>query len=291
MAASDFEALARGYYLEGLLVDGDDVWFTDVALGGVRRVGSETVLLPDRTMIGGLLRNADGSLLIAGAGGVAWADPATGAAGMLVDGFDGVNEMYPDGRGGMVFGTIDLPAILRGERPGPSSICRLSSGREITRLYEGLAFANGLALSRDGSTLYFNESFAAVRGFPVNGDGALAQPRTLVDKPDCDGLALDANGDLWISGFASGELLCVGADGDVVHRVSLPGAACTNVRFGGPDMQDLYVTIVDPSSAQALAEGRPLKEMNSTLYRTRSPAPGAPVARTQFQLQPHGSRG
>ena len=286
MAATDhFEPLARGFYLEGLLVDGSEVWFTDVITGGVRRVGSEQVVLASRNMIGGLLLNADGSLLIAGAGSIAWANPTTGASGTLVDGFQGVNEMRPDGRGGMVFGTIDLPAILRGRRPGPSSIYRLSATRELTRLYEGLAFANGLAVSPDGATLFFNESFAAVRAFPIDADGSLGAPRRLIEKPDCDGMALDAEGNVWISGFSSGELLCLRPDGSEVRRLSLPGKACTNVRFGGIDMRDLYITIVDPASAQALAEGTPLTQQNSVLYRTRSPVPGAPIARTSFKLQ------
>ena len=284
-ATERFEPLARGFYLEGLLVDGDDVWFTDVITGGVRRVGSSQVVLDSRTMIGGLLLNADGSLLIAGEGSIAWANPTTGASGILVDGFEGVNEMRPDGQGGMVFGTIDLPAILRGQRPGPSSIYRLSANRDLTLLRENLIFANGLTVAPDGATLFFNESFAAVRAFPIRADGSLGEPRLLVEKPDCDGMALDAEGNIWVSGFSSGELLCLRADGSEVRRLPLPGKACTNVRFGGADMRDLYVTIVDPASAQALADGTPLKEQNSVLYRTRSPVPGAPIARTSFKLQ------
>lgn len=282
-SGAGFETLARGFYLEALLIDGEDVWFTDVAKGGVRRAGSDQVLLKDRTMIGGLLQNEDGKLLVAGGGDIAWADPKTGAEGVLVGGFGGTNEMRSDGKGGMVFGTIDLPAILRGEKPGPSSICRLSADQTLTVAYEGLAFANGLSLSPDGETLYFNESFAAVRAFPVRADGSLGAPRLFLDKYDCDGMALDVEGNVWITGFASNELLCLASDGREIRRFALPGPS-TNVRFGGPDLQDLYVTVVDPASAQALAEGRPLEEENSVLLRTRSPVPGSPLARTRFKL-------
>jgi len=284
-ANATFVPLARGFYLEGLLVDGDNIWFTDVITGGVRRVGSDQVLLKNRTMIGGLLLNADGGLLVAGQGDIVWAHPATGAEGILVDGFQGTNEMHPDGQGGIVFGTIDLPAILRGVKPGPSSIYRVSSDRKKTLLHEGLAFANGLAISSDRATLFFNESFAATRAFPIAADGSLGAPRLLADKPDCDGMALDVEGNVWISGFSSGELLCLHPDGREVFRLKLPGRACSNVRFGGPDMRDLYVTVVDPASAQALADGTPLKEQNSVLFRTRSPVPGAPVGRPTFKLQ------
>ncbi|MDE2595514.1 MAG: SMP-30/gluconolactonase/LRE family protein [Sphingomonadales bacterium] len=281
---TEWTEIARGFYLEGLLVDGDDLWFTDVTVGGVKNARTGQVVLPERTMIGGLLMNADGSLIVAGPGGVAWAHPHSGAHGELVTGLDGVNEMRSDGAGGMVFGTIDLPAVLAGRRPGPSTIRHLSADGTLRLLQDGLTFANGLSLSPDGSTLYFNESFVATRAFPVGPGLELGTMRTLLDKYDCDGMALDGAGNVWISGFASGELLCLAPDGAVLQRLALPGTACTNLRFGGADMGDLYVTMVDPASAQALAEGKPLTEQNSRLLRTRAPVKGAPLGRTGFGL-------
>ena len=99
-----FTEIARGYYLEGLLVDGDDIWFTDVIEGGVKNLRTGQIVMPGRTMIGGLLLNADGSLLVAGLGGIDWVNPASGAGGTLVSGIDGANEMRSDGAGGLLFG-------------------------------------------------------------------------------------------------------------------------------------------------------------------------------------------
>jgi len=185
-----FSEITRGHYLEGLLVDGDDVWFTDVVQGGVHNARTGQTVLPHRAMIGGLLLNADGSLIVAGEGSIAWVNPTSGAEGLLASGFDGVNEMRPDGQGGMVFGTIDLPSILKGRRPGPSSIRHMAADGCQTVLCEGLTFANGLALSPDGGTLWFNESFVAVRAFAVGPGFALGAMRTIMAKVDCDGMAL-----------------------------------------------------------------------------------------------------
>ncbi|MFM5929330.1 MAG: SMP-30/gluconolactonase/LRE family protein [Novosphingobium sp.] len=281
---TDFTELARGFYLEGLLVDGEDIWFTDVTRGGVHNLRTGQTVLPERTMIGGLLMNADGSLLVAGEGGIDWVNPASGASGMLLAGVEGVNEMRADGQGGMLFGTIDLPAILQGKKPGPSTIRHMAADGSVRILKEGLVFANGLSLDESGSTLYFNESFSAIRSFSVGPDFALGPMGTLIAKYDCDGMALDVDGNIWISGFASSDLLCLDSAGDEVARLALPGPACTNVRFGGPDMCDLYVTIVDPADAQKLAEGAPITEQNSALYRTRSAIPGAPTGRTALTL-------
>ena len=89
----DFTELTRGFYLEGLLVEGEDLWFTDVTRGGVHNLRTGQTVLPERTMIGGLLMNSDGALLVAGGGGIDWVHPQTGAQGTLVSGLDGVNEM------------------------------------------------------------------------------------------------------------------------------------------------------------------------------------------------------
>lgn len=284
----EFTEIARGYYLEALLIDGANIWYTDVVQGGVRKVGSDRILLGNRTMIGGLLLNDDGRLLISGvageAAGIAWADPATGAAGSLLNAPFGVNEMCALPDGGMLFGTIDLAAILRGEKPSPSTINRMDATREVIRLREGLTFANGLAMAPDNETLYFNESFSASRAFPVRADGSLSEPRTLIDMYDCDGMALDAEGNIWVTGFGSDFLRCIRPDGTEVRRLSLPGLACTNVRFAGSDMMDLYVTIVDPKAARALAEGRLIERQDSAIFRSRSPVPGAVPAKTRFKL-------
>ena len=281
----DWAELARGFYLEALLVDGEAIWYTDVTQGGVRRAGSDQVVLAHRHMIGGLLRNQDGSLLVAGGDGIAWVDPATGASGMLVEGLGGVNEMRGDGRGGIVFGTIDLAAILEGRAPGPSSICHLAPDRTLTRLKSGLTFANGLSLDAAGTRLFFNESFSGIRCWTFAGAAPLGDCLWAVDKPDCDGMALDCHGNIWVSGFASDNLLGLSPEGAEIGRLALPGAACTNVRFAGDDLSDLLVTLVDPAGAQALAEGRMPEVQNSLLLKTRGPMRGAPMAAAGFDLR------
>jgi sugar lactone lactonase YvrE len=284
MNVAGWEVIQDGYYLEGLLLDGETIWYTDIGGSGVERLGGGAHLLPDRHLIGGLLLNHDGCILVSGLDGIVWVDPKSGRSGTLVEGLAGINEMRSDGRGGILFGTIDLAAIMAGEKPGPSAIYRLSADRTLTRLYDGLTFTNGLELSPDARTLYLNESFARVLAFDVAEDGSLGPPRTMAEKQDCDGMSLDAEGNVWVTGFASAELLCLAPDGSVVRTLPLPGPAATNIRFGGVDLRDLFVTTVDPSSAQALAEARPLTERNSFLYKTRSPVPGRAMAPATFAL-------
>ena len=108
---SHFKQLASGIYLEGLAVDHRDglVWYSDVLGGGVHCYPNREAREPlnaSRRWTGGVLMNADGSVLSSGEGGIRWNHPGTGASGWLINQLQGepvigINEMYPDGEGGL----------------------------------------------------------------------------------------------------------------------------------------------------------------------------------------------
>lgn len=288
----NFEPLARGLYLEGLAVDGDTVWFTDVFDGGVQRRDPDGGLarwLPERRWIGAVALNDDGVVLLAGTGGIVWVDPATGRSGTLVDAVDGTpllgaNEMCSDGGGGIYFGSIDLPAIEEGRPPGPAALHHLAADGTVRRLTGDLAFCNGIGISADGKTLYHNESFVGTFAYPIRADGSLGESRMLLEKKDVDGVAPDVEGNLWITGFSSNELLCLTPDGEVTDRVSVPAGAVTNIRFGGDDGRGLYLTTVPLEAGMEITAGRWPSKPDSVLYRTRSPVAGRALPRPRFRL-------
>jgi sugar lactone lactonase YvrE len=288
----EFDVLARGAWLEGMALDGDDVWVSDVGLGGVRRLaaGREAGVwrAADR-WIGGILLNADGKVLSSGKGGVFWFDPASGESGTLIDAVDGaplagVNEMVADRAGNLIFGTVDIPAFERGETPAPASLIRLSVDGRATRLAEGLTFTTGLALSADGRRLFHNESFVGVFAYEVDDAGRLGPGRKLLDKPDCDGMKLDAEGRIWVTGFRSPELTILSPDSGRVETFPLPVDAATNCWFGGADGRDIYVTAVAAVAVANPDEVIQPTELTSTLIRGRAPVAGQPVRRPKFPL-------
>lgn len=291
---ADFRQLASGIYLEGLAVDHerDIVWYSDVVGGGVHGVaadGSVQSFNLDRQWTGGLMLNADGAVLSTGAGGIMWNDPETGRSGWLLDRIDGrpingINEMCPDGAGGLIFGTCDIERIAIAGTPRPSALHHLAADGELTLLAEGIDFANGLMLSADRRRLYCNNTFHGTCVFDVSAKLALTNRRLLVEKPDCDGMALDVEGNLWITGFQSGHLMRVKPDGAALDPVATPAGAITQVRFGGADMRDMYITAVPPDGGESLKDGVPLSEKNSLLYRGRSRTAGMRIAPTRFTL-------
>lgn len=286
-----WEAVTTGHYLEGLAIaDNGDVWFTDVVKGGVHRLspnGEQQSWLNDRLFLAALAFNHDGRVLFTGAHGIAWLDPATGATGVLLDQLDGgpipgVSELAPDGEGGVYFGTIDLVSIAKGERSRPSGLYRLHANGKVQQLVGGLKFTNGIGVSSDGARLYHNETFAATYGYNFAADGSLGPPTKLRDALDGDGMAIDTEGGVWISGCRSSALTRLTPNGGQ-ESISHPGEASTNVRFAG-NGNTIYVNVVTLDSVNALAKGAMLKNEASKMYRAPAPVRGIPQAHTRFQL-------
>lgn len=288
------ERLASGVYLEGLAIDHQRgaVWYSDVVAGGVHGLmedGTARVLNPQRRFTGGILLNDDGAVLSSGGGGIMWNHPDSGQSGWLLDRIDGapisgVNEMCPDGNGGIFFGSCDIERIAAGETPRPSAIYRLTVDGEVLLVADDIGFCNGIALSDDGAHLFCNNTFACTYLFDVAPDLTLCNRRVLLEKEDCDGLALDADGNAWITGFSSGHIERVALDGMKLPCIDTPERAITQVRFGGEDGRDLYFTAVPADGGENLKKGAPLQGERSHLYRARSAVAGVLVAPTRFAL-------
>jgi len=287
-----FEPVAKGYYLEGLSVDVDVVWFSDAIKGGIRRLlpdGNLKEWFPGRQWIGAIKLNGNGFILNSGRGGITWLDAATGVSGMLLDTIDGkpingINEMMPDGKGGLYFGTLDVTAIERGEVPGSVALYRLDKDGRVTQLCNGLKFSNGIGISLDGKRLYHNETFVGTFAYDIAPDGSLGKPMMMLEKPDCDGLAIDAEGKIWIAGFRSDAIICLRPDGTPQRRIELPAVAATNICFGGIDGRDLYVTTVPADAGDGIAQGKLPDTEASILYRARSDVAGQPIPPAGFRL-------
>lgn len=281
-----FEPVAKGLYLEGLAADADSgaAWYSDVIAGGIHRLspdGATAAFNRARMWTGGIAINADGRVLSSGAEGIQWTDPASGETGWLMDRC-GVNEMAPDDAGGLYFGSIDLAAIMAGKPAAPASIWHLATDGTLRQLTGPIGFVNGMALSADGRRLFYNESFHAVHAFDVLPDGRLANRTKLLDKPDCDGMALMADGMLWVTGFASRRIVRIAPDGSLAEPVPTPAEAITQVRFGGADGRTVWLAAVPGDAGADLAVGKLPATERSILYRGLADAPGLPQRKARF---------
>ena len=109
-------------------------------------------------------------------------------------------------------------------------------------------FPNGMCLSADGRALYVVESSPPlISRIEIKGDGIAGGREVVVRLPRQvpDGVALDQNGDLYISLYnpniiyrhtVGGELITLYDDWEQLKLV-----APTNIAFGGPDLSTLIV--------------------------------------------------
>ena len=295
LSAMQFTELASGIYLEGLSVDHerDVIWYSDVVGGGIHGVkpdGSPVAVLdPERMWTGGIMMNADGAVLSSGQGGVRWNNPDTGASGWLIEEIDGkpvngVNEMWPDGEGGMFFGTIDMEYIIAARETRPVALYRLTREHEVIQLAENMRFTNGIGYNPARREFYCSETFGKGLIWDVTPDLRLKNKRVLLDRDDCDGLALDCEDTIWIPGvYSPGIIRRVTPQGEELKPIPTPPGATTQVRFGGSDGRDMYIVLVPEDAGDCLKNGRPLSG-TSSLWRGRSPVAGVKVPPTEFVL-------
>jgi sugar lactone lactonase YvrE len=288
-----FEPIATGFcFLEAPRADERGVWFSECALGGVRCLrpdGRIDEWLRSRQMIGGMVFNADGALLCSGPGGIVWLDPESGCSGRLLDAIDGepiagVNDMMSDGQGGLYFGTLDHQLIREGKPAGNSALYRLTPDGRLTKLSGGLTVCNGIGLSPDGRRLYHNESISGTYAYDLRPDGSAGEKIPLLQNPDCDGLAVDCEGGIWIASTGAGVITRLNPDGTVDWRTPVPGGHVTSLCFGGPDRRDLYVTTAAEGATAVVLKGGVPTSTSGAVYHARSEIPGLPVAPTRFNL-------
>lgn len=295
MISGEFSEIARGLYLEGLSVDHkrEIVWYSDVIAGGIHGVkfdGTKVCTFnEDRMWTGGVMMNEDGSVLSTGQHGIMWNNPDNGKSGWLLQELDGepingINEMWPDGTGGMYLGTNDIEMIIEGKDTRPTKLYRMTAEGEVIKLAEGIGFTNGIAFDPVRRKFYCNDTFHCTWVFDVAEDLTLTNKKAFLVKEDVDGMSLDAEGNAWITGFRSNFLTRVAPDGTELPPVQTPPGSITQMRFAGPDARDYFFNVVPADGGDTLKEGGEITDANSRLYRGRSDVPGALVQPTRFKL-------
>ncbi len=291
----EFEKIAQGIYLEGLSFDfrRNVIWYSDVIKGGIHGVTPEgkhvTSFNKERMWTGGVMMNSCGAVLSTGEGGIKWNDPESGKSGWLLDTLEGkpingINEMWPDGTGGIYFGTNDIEMVIEGKDTRPTQLYRMTADQELIKLADDINFTNGLVYDPTHKRLYCNSTFECSWVWDVADDLTLSNKRVWLEKEDCDGMSIDSAGNTWITGFRSQFLERVAPDGTLLERVNTPPGSITQVRFGGDDLRDYYINTVPADGGDTLKEGGEITQEGSILYRGRSEIPGVGVAAANFKL-------
>src|SRR5438270_80213 len=136
----------------------------------------------------------------------------------------------------------------------PSYLFRIDRDGSVHVVDEGIQFSNGLAFSRDCSTLYFSDSVArCIYAYNWNREtGNLANRRVFVRLPRehgfPDGLTVDAEGFIWCAHWFGARVTRYDPDGKVERVVALPATQTSSLAFEGPDLDVIFVTSASKSN-------------------------------------------
>ena len=268
-----FETLAYGYGLiEGPRVDGaGNLYFSDVTNGGVycrRPDGAVDTVVPRRRGVGGIALHADGGLVISGKNICHVRDGVTRLL-LARDDAPGFNDLFTDALGRVYTGTMKSdPFKLEGERIA-GECWRIDAEGRATQLYGGVSLTNGIGFAPDGKTIYHCDTARAcvlVHDLDVAGRATPRSPIRVEGGPD--GLAVDAEGGIWVALYQAGAVQRYLPNGKPEMRLEVPARAVTSLCFGGADLRDLYVVSADNTADPA---------RGGSIFRTRSEVAGLPA--------------
>jgi sugar lactone lactonase YvrE len=167
------------------------------------------------------------------------------------------NDMIVDARGRAYVGNFGFDRHA-GESPRPAVLARVDPDGSVHRAADDLQFPNGTVITPDGKTLIIGETMARrLTAFDIADDGTLSNRRVWAETPNCnpDGICLDAEGAIWVTGAFSHHMVRVLEGGKVTHDLDLGDRAAYACMLGGRDRRTLYV-ITNTGSGPDMAKRR-----------------------------------
>jgi gluconolactonase len=156
---------------------------------------------------------------------------------------------------------------MAGEPPREGALLLLGEGGGVRVLSERVVWPNGIGLAPDRHTVYLSD-YAERRVLVTDLDGAETREFARSPKGSADGLAVDAEGGVWVALGEGGGVARFEPGGRLDEVIAMPAAFVSSLSFGGPDMRDVLITTAD---------NRERPELGGTLLRARSELPGLRV--------------
>ena len=233
--------------------------------------------------VGCVVPRAGGGLLAATASGIYHLDPVSGARTRVAAiEADRPETHFNDGKvdpaGRFWFGSIAVDRAT----DTLGHLYSLEPDLTVTRRLSGVDNTNGMDWSPDGRTMYYIDSLTRqVTAFDYDAaSGNITNPRPAVtlpaDRGVPDGMTVALDGTLWVAHWGGG---CVTrwhpTSGALLQTIPVPANLTTSCAFGGPALDQLYVT-----TARYGQDGPALAAQPHAggLFRLRTATRGRPAA-------------
>ncbi len=218
--------------------------------------------------VGGFTLQDDDSLLLLQSNRISCMLP-NGMVRPVIEGIDDdmvrFNDVIADAHGRVFAGTIG-----RDDQRG--GLYRIGVEGTVTPLFKGTGCANGMGFSPDGQSFYWTDSTAGkifrFRYEPTTGELHDREVFVAVPKKQGtpDGLTVDIEGCVWSARWGGAAVYRYSPSGEQIMKIDLPVEKVSSVAFGGPYLDDLYVTTAGGQDGADTADG--------TLYRIKTRVAG-----------------
>lgn len=198
--------------------------------------------------VGAVALQENGDWLLASAGGFHTADAQTGEARLIAPveadrPANRMNDGYVDARGRFWAGTMNMR-----DAPNEGTLYRLDPDGSVSPMIAGVSISNGIDWSPDNRTAYYVDTpTGRVDAFDFDLEaGALSRRRPFAEVPTNagfpDGLVVDADGGVWVCLWQGGVVRRYDPNGRLDTIIPVPATQVTKCAFGGPDLDELFIT-------------------------------------------------
>lgn len=182
------------------------------------------------------------------------------------------NDMVVDGRGNAYVGNpgYDMRNPPSPLPPAEVVLVRADGSAEVVD--REVMFPNGSVVTPDNRTLIVGETMGQrLTAFDIAEDGTLSNRRTFADMKGRgpDGIALDADGAVWVADANGHACVRVVEGGEVTDVVDLGDRHCFACALGGPDRRTLFLLTGTGFSGAAI------KSRTGAIFTTTVDVPGA----------------
>jgi sugar lactone lactonase YvrE len=156
---------------------------------------------------------------------------------------------------------------------------RLDPDGSIHRMESGIGVSNGLGWSPDLTIFYYTDS-PAKKIYAYDYDpasGTISSRREFASVPEGggspDGLAVDVEGCIWSARWGGWKVMRYAPDGEILAEIAMPVELPTSCAFGGPNLDELYIT---SAYVAVPAERRAEQPLAGDVFRIRPGVRGLP---------------
>ena len=228
------------------------LWWTDILSSTVHRhdpANGENRTWEIGQMVGTIVTAKSSGLILAAQNGFLRFDPETGATKLIADPEPAQpKNRFNDGKCDPA-GRFWAGTMPQSEDSATGALYCLHPDGRVKKKGGGYSIPNGIAWSADAKTMWHIDSpTRRVEAWDFDkATGAITNRRTAIEITDegafPDVMAIDAEDKLWVAQWGGWSVVRFDPEtGEAMARIDLPVSQVTACAFGGPNLDELYIT-------------------------------------------------